>query len=73
MNHRQPLSKFAISIHAAMVPHHHRWNELLLNASLEERFAFKETKNDLNRTILAATAIMCVGDLDQTPLTNGNS
>ena len=30
-------------------------------------------KNDLNSTILAATAIKIVGDLDRTPLTNGNN
>ena len=60
-------------MHAAMVPLYHQWDDLLLNASFDERFTFKETKNDLNPTILAAIAIMCVGDLNQTPLTNGNN
>ena len=72
MNHRQTLSKFAIAIYAAMVPHYCRWGDLLLSASLEERFASKKPKNDLNPTILAATAIMCVGDLNRTPLMNRN-
>ena len=67
------MSKFAISIYAAMVPHYHQWDDVLLNAAIEERFVFKETKNDLNPTIFATTAIMCVGDLDQTPLMTGNS
>ena len=40
-------------------------NDLVLNASIDERFAFKETKNDLNPTILTATAIMCVGDINR--------
>ena len=44
VNHRQTLAKFAFSIHAAIGPHYHRWDDLLVNASLEERFAFKETK-----------------------------
>ena len=44
VNHRQPLCKFAISIYAATVPHYHRWDDLVLNASIDERFAFKETK-----------------------------
>ena len=73
VNHRQPLSKFAISIYAATVPHYHRWDDLVLDASIDERFAFKETKSDLNHTILAATAIMCVGNLDRTPQNNGNN
>ena len=44
VNHRQPLSKLAISIYAATVPHYRRWDDLVLNASIDERFAFKETK-----------------------------
>ena len=67
MNHRQPLSKFVMSIYVVTVPHYHRWDDLLLNTSFDERFAFKETKNDLNPTILAATAIKCVGDQPQLP------
>ena len=43
----------------------------MLIDSFDERFAFKES--DLNPTILAATAIKSVGDLDRTPQTNGNN
>ena len=61
VNHRQPLSKFAISTYGAMVPHYHRWEFF-------ERFVRRTicvqriNKNDLNRTILGATAIKNVGD-----------
>ena len=44
VNHRQPLSKFPISIHTVTVPHYHRWNDLLLKASFDEQFAFIETE-----------------------------
>ena len=74
MNHRQPLSKYTISIiYSAMVPHYHWQDEMLLNISFHEQFTFKEPKNDLNPTILAATTIIYMGDLDRTPLTNGNN
>ena len=72
MNHRQPLSKFAIPTYATTVPHYHRWDDLVLNASIDD-LRSKKPKNDLNHTILAATAIKCVGNLDRTPLTNGNN